>query len=81
MSAQPKLKCPACSSSRTSKIFNAAGVQFKGSGFYVTDSRPGSGKAGETDKADKPEKPDVQPVAKPEASPAGTVKPAATDKE
>lgn len=42
MSARPKLKCNACGSTRTSKLFNAAGVQFRGSGFYVTDSR-GSG--------------------------------------
>jgi putative FmdB family regulatory protein len=40
-------KCPACKSARTVKVFSAAGIQFKGSGFYVTDSRPtGGGKAG-----------------------------------
>jgi putative FmdB family regulatory protein len=39
MSARPSVKCVACGSSRTAKPFNAAGVQFKGSGFYVTDSR------------------------------------------
>lgn len=34
-----KPKCPACGSARTTKVFSAAGIAFKGSGFYVTDSR------------------------------------------
>lgn len=39
MAERPKVKCAMCGSTRTSKLFNAAGVQFKGSGFYLTDSR------------------------------------------
>lgn len=35
--------CPACSG-RLRKVFSAAGIIFKGSGFYRTDSR-GSGKS------------------------------------
>ena len=35
--------CPECSG-RLRKVFNAVGVVFKGSGFYRTDSRSGSGK-------------------------------------
>ena len=33
-----KSRCPACGSRSTTKVFHAAGVHFKGSGFYVTDS-------------------------------------------
>jgi putative FmdB family regulatory protein len=35
-------ECPACSG-RLRKVFSAAGVVFKGSGFYRTDSRSSSG--------------------------------------
>ncbi|NKZ06556.1 FmdB family zinc ribbon protein [Actinomadura latina] len=38
--------CPACSG-RLRKVFSAAGIIFKGSGFYRTDSR-GSGKSSST---------------------------------
>ena len=34
--------CPECNG-RLRKVFSAAGVVFKGSGFYRTDSRSGSG--------------------------------------
>jgi putative FmdB family regulatory protein len=34
--------CPECDG-RLRKVFNAVGVVFKGSGFYRTDSRSGSG--------------------------------------
>ncbi len=34
--------CPACEG-RLRKVFSAVGVVFKGSGFYKTDSRGGSG--------------------------------------
>lgn len=37
--ASGSVKCRACGSTRTTKIFNAAGIVFKGSGFYVTDSK------------------------------------------
>ncbi|UGQ09325.1 FmdB family transcriptional regulator [Yinghuangia sp. ASG 101] len=35
-------ECPACQG-RLRKVFSAVGVVFKGSGFYRTDSRGGSG--------------------------------------
>ena len=41
MGSSIKPKCPACGSARTVRIFSAAGIAFKGSGFYVTDSRGG----------------------------------------
>ena len=31
--------CPICDSINFNKIYNAVGVQFKGKGFYSTDSR------------------------------------------
>ncbi|MES9606408.1 FmdB family zinc ribbon protein [Actinomadura sp. NPDC000929] len=39
-------ECPACTG-RLRKVFSAAGIIFKGSGFYRTDSR-GSGKSPST---------------------------------
>ncbi len=38
----PLTVCPECDG-RLRKLFNAVGVVFKGSGFYRTDSRNGSG--------------------------------------
>lgn len=37
-------ECPTCSSG-VRKVYGSVGVVFKGSGFYRTDSRSGSGKA------------------------------------
>ncbi|MCG7635104.1 MULTISPECIES: FmdB family zinc ribbon protein [Gordonia] len=34
-------ECPQCAG-RLRKLFNSVGIVFKGSGFYRTDSRPGS---------------------------------------
>jgi putative FmdB family regulatory protein len=31
--------CPECGSGDLARVFNPAGIVFKGSGFYVTDSR------------------------------------------
>ncbi len=31
--------CPECGSDDLARVFNPAGIVFKGSGFYVTDSR------------------------------------------
>ena len=53
--------CPACSG-KLRKLFNSVGIVFKGSGFYRTDSRGGSGTASE------PAKSDSAPAAKSESS-------------
>ena len=37
--------CPACGG-ELARVFNPAGIVFKGSGFYVTDSRKSSGSNG-----------------------------------
>lgn len=42
----PLTECPACGG-QLRKVFNAAAVVFKGSGFYKTDSRA-TGKSGDT---------------------------------
>ena len=39
---EPLAVCPACGG-RLRKVFSAVGIVFKGSGFYRTDSRNGSG--------------------------------------
>ena len=35
-------RCAACGSDEMSRVFHPAGIVFKGSGFYVNDSRPKS---------------------------------------
>lgn len=37
--------CPKCGSSDMARVFNPAGIVFKGSGFYITDSRKGGGES------------------------------------
>jgi putative FmdB family regulatory protein len=71
--------CPSCSGTLR-KVFHPVGVAFKGSGFYRTDSRAGSGPA-PTAKDSKPaagaadggaaSKPDTKP-AKKETSTSGS---------
>jgi len=41
----PLAECPSCAGTLR-KVFSAVGITFKGSGFYKTDSRGGSGGAG-----------------------------------
>ena len=47
MSDAPLTVCPACGASAFEKQVTAAGFQLKGSGWYVTDFREGSGKKAE----------------------------------
>jgi putative FmdB family regulatory protein len=70
MGAKPRIKCPNCGSARTARQFSAAGVQFKGSGFYVTDSRDGDKKlsSGKDITPGKPDTPAGDPASKPEPS-------------
>lgn len=51
-----KVKCPACQSARTVKVFHAAGVHFKGAGFYVNDGN-GSHAAANGDQATETDAP------------------------
>jgi putative FmdB family regulatory protein len=43
--------CPKCGG-EMARVFNPAGIVFKGSGFYVTDSRKGGEAAKETAKSE-----------------------------
>jgi putative FmdB family regulatory protein len=61
----PVSVCPACGSDKVSQLLSAPAVQFKGSGWYVTDygrssggsgSKPNSSQSGESAKAEKSEK-------------------------
>ena len=45
ISDAPLTDCPACGAAAFSKQLTAAGFQLKGSGWYVTDFRGGSGGA------------------------------------
>ena len=63
MSEEPLTKCPKCKANKLSKLFSQTAVQFKGSGWYVTDysskgksSETKKDKKDKTDKADKSEK-------------------------
>ena len=49
-SDEPLTVCPACGG-RLRKVFSPVGIVFKGSGFYRTDSRNGSGSTAAKDKA------------------------------
>ncbi len=68
--------CEACGAPLR-RVFNAAPVLFKGSGFYVTDSRKTS--HGTSDRPDKAEKPKAEPAAaegasKPDTAPKSDAK-------
>ena len=76
-------ECPACSG-RLRKVFSAAGIIFKGSGFYRTDSRGSSKSTASTGassngsdsatKSDSAGKSSSTSDAKPAAKPATTEK-------
>lgn len=51
---KPALSCPRCEN-EVRKVFHAAGIIFKGSGWYITDSAPKKGDNGAEKKEDAPE--------------------------
>jgi putative FmdB family regulatory protein len=76
INAEPVRQCPECAGA-VHKIFHAAGIIFKGSGWYITDSRkansgavtgdskPGNGESSKADTGTKTEgKSDSPPAAK-----------------
>lgn len=66
MKDDPIKECPECGSG-VRKIFHPAGIIFKGSGWYITDSRKsGGGDAKESDKGDKKETKSESSESKPE---------------
>ena len=82
MSDPPLTVCPVCGAESFTKQLTAAGFQLKGSGWYATDFRGGSGnaapaadkEAGDAKPADAPKPAET---AKTESAPAATPKPAA----
>ena len=44
MTEHPDVTCPVCGAPADT-VFNASGIEFKGSGFYNTDQRGGSSSA------------------------------------
>jgi putative FmdB family regulatory protein len=64
VSDAPLTECPSCSQSAFKKQLTAAGFQLKGSGWYVTDFRSGSGGAA------KPAANAAEPVAAPSTNAA-----------
>jgi len=64
---EPMTVCERCGG-RLRKVFHPAGIVFKGSGFYATDSRSKSKspskEGGDTKTESKPEKKDTKPAEK-----------------
>jgi putative FmdB family regulatory protein len=56
--------CPKCGG-EMARVFNPAGIVFKGSGFYITDSRKGgeSGSAAKSESASPPPPPKSETAA------------------
>ncbi|MBI5653714.1 MAG: hypothetical protein HZC40_25180 [Chloroflexi bacterium] len=68
--SDPILQCPECSGS-VHKVFTPTGIIFKGSGWYITDSRKAASSAvtGDASKKDSAEsKPEKKPETKTEPS-------------
>jgi putative FmdB family regulatory protein len=81
MKAAPPRFCPHCGGKKLKKAFSAPAIQFKGSGFYITDYARGSAdgapkkaeeKSEKTEKTEKAEKSDSAGKAeKPKSDSAG----------
>ena len=54
MSDGPIPACPSCGATRYTRLLSAAGFQLKGSGWYATDFKGGSGKAASPAPAETP---------------------------
>lgn len=74
VSDAPLTVCPACGAEHFAKQITAAGFQLKGSGWYVTDFRGGSGNGAAAGAEKAADKPADAGAAKSEGTPA----PAAT---
>jgi putative FmdB family regulatory protein len=56
MSDAPLAECPSCHAPQLRRIVSNVGVVFKGSGFYITDSRKGSSSNGSSASSSSPSK-------------------------
>ncbi|MXN74960.1 zinc ribbon domain-containing protein [Burkholderia sp. 4701] len=75
MSDAPLSQCPECGKDAFRKQLTAAGFQLKGSGWYVTDFRGGSG--GTSAPASTPASGEAAPAAAPASGTDGTASAAA----
>lgn len=66
---EPKAVCPRCEG-KARRVFHAAPVIFKGSGFYVTDHRPSQEKHREPDKGGSKSEPSTADKSKSESTAA-----------
>jgi putative FmdB family regulatory protein len=57
ISADPLQECVYCGKGPITRVFHPVGVIFKGSGWYITDSRKSTTPTASTDTKDKSEKP------------------------
>lgn len=69
VSDAPLTDCPSCGKPALKKQVTAAGFQLKGTGWYVTDFRNGSGGASAPAPAQGESKVEAKPEAKSEAKP------------
>jgi putative FmdB family regulatory protein len=70
----PIKRCPKCGKRRVYRVVSKVAVTFKGSGWYITDSKNGKDKStSETKQEDKSE---TKETAKTEAAPAEAAQPA-----
>lgn len=60
--------CPDCGASDLARVFNPAPILFKGSGFYVTDSRKSSA-AASGDSGSKSDAPKTESAPKADSAP------------
>ncbi len=76
---RPLKICPHCGGKKLKKAFSAPAIQFKGSGFYITDYARGtnSGKSGTSPKAESESK---SSDSKPSETKTGDSKPASSPK-
>ncbi|RQR50921.1 zinc ribbon domain-containing protein, partial [Burkholderia sp. Bp9125] len=78
MSDAPLSQCPECGKDAFRKQLTAAGFQLKGSGWYVTDFRGGSGGSGGSGGTSAPASTPASGEAAPAAAPASGTDGAAT---
>ena len=71
LSDAPLTTCPACAAESFSKQITAAGFQLKGSGWYATDFKGGSGTAAPAPAAAPAEAPKAEASATTSSTPCG----------
>jgi putative FmdB family regulatory protein len=77
---KPPEKCPKCGGPMVKRISSPA-IQFKGTGWYVTDyAKKSSTAAGHKAETKTPAKPEAKPESTSEARPAAKTDPAAGDR-